>query len=175
MQTLNGMSRQGNYIGMTQRCKRFLENVSSAGAITERTVCRSGTGETGNGLLGRKLLCEVVHLFLGKCMPLIQNNWENHHYLSCQLKHGVISALEKELKAKFDRSQLDKETWINCKDDTASHLFNAVFHIYHCMNVAKRQEEEVVGSSLPNNMKDVLEEVMEHEPCEILPDIYNHI
>jgi hypothetical protein len=38
VQTLDGMRRQGNYIGMTQRCKRFLETVYSAGAITVRKV-----------------------------------------------------------------------------------------------------------------------------------------
>jgi hypothetical protein len=31
VQTLDGMSRQGNYIGMTQRCKHFLETVYSVG------------------------------------------------------------------------------------------------------------------------------------------------
>ncbi len=32
-----------------------------------------------------------------------------------------------------------------------------------------------MGSSLPDNMKDVLDEVMEFEPCEILPDMDNHV
>jgi hypothetical protein len=140
---------------MTQQCKRYLETVYSAGAIPERMVYQSGTGAKGNRLLERKLLCEVVHLFLGDCMPLVQNHVENHHYMSRQLKHGVISALEKELKTKLDRSQLDKEIQINCEDDAASHLFNGVLHICNRINVAKRQEEEVLGSSLPK----------QHEGC----------
>ncbi len=87
---------------------------------------------------------------------------ENHRYLSRQLKHGVILALEKELKTKLDRSQLDKETWINHEDNDTCCLFNGVLCIYNCINVAKREEEEVVGSRLPDNMNDVLDEVMEH-------------
>jgi hypothetical protein len=83
--------------------------------------------------------------------------------------------LEKELKTKLDRSQSDKETWINYEEDAASFLFNGVLHIYNHINVSKRQEEEVVGNSLPNNVKDVLDEVMEYEPCETLPDMDNHV
>jgi hypothetical protein len=104
VQALDGMSRQENYIVMAQQCKRFLETVYSAGAITERMVYQSGTGAKGNGLLERNLLCEVVHLFLGDCVPLVKNHVENQRYLSRHLKHGVISVLEKELKTKLDRS-----------------------------------------------------------------------
>jgi hypothetical protein len=61
---IDEMSQRGNYIGMIQQCKRFLETVYSAGTITERKDYQSGTGAKGNGLLERKLLCEVNHLSL---------------------------------------------------------------------------------------------------------------
>ncbi len=32
-----------------------------------------------------------------------------------------------------------------------------------------------MGNSLHNNIKDVLDEVMEYEPCETLPDMDNHV
>jgi hypothetical protein len=35
--------------------------------------------------------------------------------------------------------------------------------------------EEMVGSSLPDNVKNVLNKVMEYEPCETLPDMDNHV
>jgi hypothetical protein len=108
-------------------------------------------------------------------MPLVQNQVENHRYLSCQLKHGAISALVKELKTRLDRSQLDKETPNNCEDNAACCLFNDVLHIYNRINIAKRQEEKVVGNSLQDNVKDVLDGVMEYEPCETLPDMDNHL
>ncbi len=64
------MSRQGNYIGMTQQYKHFLEIVYLAGSITERVVYRSGSGAKGNRQLERLLLWEVMELFLGDCLPI---------------------------------------------------------------------------------------------------------
>jgi hypothetical protein len=49
VQTLDGMSWQDNYIGMTQQCKRFLETVYSASTIMERKVYQSGTGAKATG------------------------------------------------------------------------------------------------------------------------------
>ncbi len=70
VRTLDGMSRQGHYIGMTQRCKHFLETVYLARAITERAVYCSGNGAKGHGQLERKLLWEVIDLFLGDVFHL---------------------------------------------------------------------------------------------------------
>jgi hypothetical protein len=53
--TLDGMSHQGNYVGMTQRCNQFLETVYSAGSIAEREVYYSGTGAKGHGQQEKKL------------------------------------------------------------------------------------------------------------------------
>jgi hypothetical protein len=65
VQSLDGMSRQRNYIGMTQRCEQSLETVSLASSITERALYMSGTGPKGNGQLERTLFWEVMELFLG--------------------------------------------------------------------------------------------------------------
>ncbi len=49
VRSLDGMSRQGNYITMTQQCKQFLETVYLAGFITKRALYRCRTGEKVNG------------------------------------------------------------------------------------------------------------------------------
>ena len=49
VQTLDGMTRQGNYIGMTQQCKKKLEVVYSPGDLTERVIYQSETGAKGHG------------------------------------------------------------------------------------------------------------------------------
>ncbi len=56
MRTLDDMSCQGNYIGMTQRCKRFLETVYSSGDITDQVIYQNGTGAKGHGQCERTLL-----------------------------------------------------------------------------------------------------------------------
>jgi hypothetical protein len=86
VQTLEGMSRQGNYIGMTQQCKRFLEIVYSAGSITKRVVYRSGSGAKGNGQWEHSLLWEVMELFLGDCLPIAENT-----YIQRKLTPGAIA------------------------------------------------------------------------------------
>jgi hypothetical protein len=98
VQTLDGMSQQGNYIRMTQKCKRFGEAVYSAGAISEQTVYRSGMGAKGRGQLEKKLLSEVLHLFLGDgCLPSNSAlNWQH------KLQPGTIAALEDQLMTKLD-------------------------------------------------------------------------
>ena len=64
VRTLDGMTCQGNYIGMTQRCKRFLEVVYSPGDLTQRVIYQSGMGVKGHGQSGQRLLWEIVDLFL---------------------------------------------------------------------------------------------------------------
>ena len=75
VRTLNSMSQQGNYIGMTQGCKCFLETDLSTGAITKRVVHQSGYGVAGNSLNERRLLWEVLEGFLGgDCFLLWSDN-----------------------------------------------------------------------------------------------------
>jgi hypothetical protein len=71
VRTLDGVSFQGNYIRMMQRCKQFLETLYLAGAIMERAVYQSGSKAKSNGQqTERKLLWEVMELVLGDCMQL---------------------------------------------------------------------------------------------------------
>jgi hypothetical protein len=156
---------------MTQRCKQFLETVYLVGSITERSVYRSGTGAKGNGKFERKLSWEVMELFLGDCVPL---SADVHCYLKRKLEPGAIASLEKELKTKLDRSTLEKESRINWDNDAANGLFNGAHHIYNRINLVKSREQKVVGNNVPNNIKDVLDKVMDYAPSGIVPDMNNH-
>jgi hypothetical protein len=166
------MRCQGNYIGMTQRCKWFLGSVYLAGAIPEREVYRSGTGAKGHGQQEKKLLWEVIDLFLGDCIPLKNDSLR---YFERKLEHGTVSVLEKQLTTKLDRTRLEKECRINSEDDAASWLFNGVHHIYNCINVAKNREQEMVGPGSKDDIVDVLDEVMDHEANDILPNMDDHV
>jgi hypothetical protein len=46
--------------------------------------------------------------------------------------------------------------------------------MYNRVNVTKSRGQNVFGNNVPNNMKDVLDEVMDYEPSGIVPDINNH-
>jgi hypothetical protein len=108
VRTLNGMSRQGNYTGMMQGCKQFMETVYLAGAITKRAVYRSGYAAKGSEQMEKKILWEVMELFLlGDCLPL---QMDVHRYFVPKLEPSAIAALEKQLTANLDRTRLDKES-----------------------------------------------------------------
>ena len=46
--TLDGMMRQGQFIGLTQKAKRVIETIYSPGAISDCIVHRSETGSKGD-------------------------------------------------------------------------------------------------------------------------------
>jgi len=49
VRSLEGMSRQGQFLGLTQKCKRVIETIYSPGAIVvDRIVHWSGSGSKGN-------------------------------------------------------------------------------------------------------------------------------
>ena len=56
VRTLEGMSRQGNYIGI---CNNANNSCTFAGAITERAVYQSGNGAKGNKQMEWKLFMKV--------------------------------------------------------------------------------------------------------------------
>ena len=143
----------------------------SAGSISERTVYCSGMGAMGRGQLEKMLLTEAVHLFLGDgCLNRInEQNFEQ------KLQPGAIAVLENQLKTKLNRKQLDQETRINSEDDAANRLFNRVVHIYNRINQLMNWETNVGGDALPDNVKDVLDEIMEYEPSENVPDMNDHV
>ena len=72
VRTLDGMMRQGQFIGLTQKAKRVIETIYSPGAISDRIVHRSGTGSKGNCSPEKELIGEVIGLFLGN--PFDENN-----------------------------------------------------------------------------------------------------
>ena len=100
---------------------------------------------------------------------------DNEQNFERKLQPGAIAALENQLKTKLDRKQLDQETRINSEDDAANRLFNGVVHIYNRINQLTNREANVGGGTLPDNVKDVLDEVMEYEPSENVPDINDHV
>ena len=130
---------------------------------------RSGQGAKGRGQLEKKLLSEVLHIFLGDCLPA-DNNLNGHR----KLQPGTVASLENHLTIKLDRTRkLDKETHINQENDAAGRLFNGVNHIYNCINAAKKCEnKDIVDSNVPNNIEDIIKEAMEYEPSEdIIPNM----
>ena len=48
VRTLEGMSRQGQFIGLTQKTKHVVETIYLSGSITHRAIHQSGTGSKGN-------------------------------------------------------------------------------------------------------------------------------
>ncbi len=56
-----------------------------------------------------------------------------------------------------------------------SWLFNGVHHIYNQINVTKNQEQELVGPGNQDNIVDVLNEVMDYESNDTLPNIDDHV
>jgi hypothetical protein len=113
-----------------------------------------------------------LEIFLCDCVPLRS---DVDCYLEWKLEEGAIAALDKQLTTKLDRSRLNKELEINQDNVAVSQLFNSAHHIYNCINAAKSREQEVAGNSVPDNMKDVLDEVMDYEPSENVPDMNDHI
>ena len=130
------MCRQGNYVGMTQRSKCFIDAIYSAGTISEQTVFCCGMGAKGRGQLEKMLLSEALHLFLGDGSLSCKRDQNTQH----KLKPGAIASLENKLKTKLDRMKLDQENCINSDDDSANYLFNGVVHIYNRINQATNQD-----------------------------------
>ena len=124
MRLLEGMCCQGHYVGITQRCNRFIDAIYSAGSISKQTIYQSGMGATGRGQIEKMLLAEAVHLFLGDgCLS--HNNEQN---FECKLQPGAIAALKNQLKTELDQKKLDEETRINREDD-AVNRFDMNFYL----------------------------------------------
>ena len=138
VRTLEGMCHQGNFIGITQRCKRFVEVVYSSGDITDRVIHWNGCGAKGNGQSERNLLWEVIELFLLDCVPTLSNPGQ---YIHRKLEKGTISSFEKLLTTKLNQLRLDKETGVNRDNDAANLLFNEVTHMYNQIDITKSKEK----------------------------------
>ena len=174
IRTLDGMCSQGNLIGMTQQCKQFLEVVYSSGDISDRVIHQSGMGAKGHRQSERRLLWEIIDLFLGDFVPALTNK---HNYCNRKLEKGTIAKFDKMITTKLDQTRLDKESWSNREDDSACRLFNGVQHMYNRINIAKSRDKEVVSSvGMPDYMADVFDDVMDYESSEVIvPNIDDHV
>ncbi len=129
VRTLDGMSRQGQFIGLTQKAKWVVETIHSPGAIAHCIVHRSGTGSKGNCSPEKKLIGEVIGLFLGN--PFNKNNGGR------VLEQGFMMTLDRPITTKLDRKKLDQETTLIQHEDSAGILLNGVNHIYGRISVSR--------------------------------------
>jgi hypothetical protein len=122
VRTLDGMSRQGQFLGLTKKCKRVIETIYSPGAIIDHIVHRSRTGSKGNCSQEKMLISEVVGLFLGDSF--------DKHNLGQKLRDDHMMTLQGNIKTKLDRKILEREMTYIQHEDSAGILLNGVNHIY---------------------------------------------
>ena len=167
VRTLDGMMRQGQFIGLTQKAKRAIETIYSPGAISDRIVHRSGTGSKGNCSPEKELIEEVIGLFLGN--PFDENNSGR------VLEQGFMMSLHGRITTKLDRKMLDHETTFIQHEDSAGILLNGVNHIYGQISVSRERERTNNHDNVPEGLNDVIDEVMEYEPEILVPNIDDHM
>ena len=147
--TLDGMMRQGQFIGLTQKAKRVIETIYSPGAISDRIVHRSGTGSKGNCSPEKELIGEVIGLFLGN--PFDENNRGR------VLEQGFMMSLHGQITTKLDRKKLDRETTFIQHKDSAGILLNGVNHIYGRISVSRERERTNNNDKVPEGINDVID------------------
>jgi hypothetical protein len=163
---LNGMSRQGQFIGLTQKSKRVVETIYSAGSISDCIIHRSGMGSRGNCTLEKTFIDKVVCFFL--CNPFDPAN------LGRVLKSGYMFELQLLITTKLDKKKLDTETAFIQHKDSARVLLNGV-NIIHDRIRTREQCKQTHTDELPEGINNVIDEIMEYEPEMWVPDINNHI
>jgi len=132
VRTLDGMSHQGQLIGLTQKAKRVVGTIYSLGVIADHIVHRSGKGSKGNCTPEKKLIGEVIGLFLRN--PFDENNSGR------VLEQGFMMALGGLITTKLDRKKLDRETTFIQHEGSAGLLLNGVKHNYGRISVSREQE-----------------------------------
>ena len=167
VRSLDGMMRQGQFIGLTQKAKRVVETIYSPGAISDRIVHRSGTGSKGNCSPEKELIGEVIGLFLGD--PFDENN------SSRALEPGFMMSLHELITTNLNRTKLQRETTFIQHEDSAGILLNGVNHIYGRISVSREQERQGRKDNVPEGIDNVIDEVMEYEPEIMVPDIDEHV
>jgi hypothetical protein len=161
---MEGMSRQGQFIGLTQKAKRVVETLYLSGLIMEQIVYQSGTGSKGNCTDKKQLITEVICLLLGNPFDVANGHW--------RLDDAYMITLQPLITTKNDRTRLEKETSFIQHDDSAGVLLNGVNHIYRQINVMKDREKSTTSQE---GVKDILDEIMEYEPENVFPNINDHI
>ncbi len=164
------MSRQGQFIGLTQRAKRVVETIYSPGSTIEQIVHRSGTGSKGNCRPEKTLIGEVIGLFLGH--PFDPGN------AARKLESGFMLTLQPFITTKLDCKKLNKEITFIQHEDSAGVLLNGVNHIYSQINLTRECEQGCMkdnGTTLREGTDDIIDEVMAYEPETLVPNIDDHI
>ena len=167
VRTLDETSRQGQFLGLTKKCKRVIETIYSPGAIIDCIVHCSRTGSKGNCSQEKMLISEVVGLFLGD--PF------DKHNLGQKLRDGYMMTLQGNIKTKLDRKRLEREMTYIQHEDSAGILLNGVNHIYGRIAFHRERERQSNLEQLPENLHDIIDEVMEYEPKLLVPNIDDHI
>jgi hypothetical protein len=147
--------------------KMGVETIYSPGAIAPRIVHRSGTGSKGNGSPEKKLICEVIGLFLRN--PFDKNNGGR------VLAQGFMMTLGGLITTKLDRKKLDQERTFIQHKDSAGILLNGVNHIYGRISVSREREKSSKNDKVTEGINGVIDEIMEYEPGILVPDIDDHM
>ncbi len=168
--TLEGMSRQGQFIGLSQRAKQVVKTIYSLGSIIEQLVHWSGTGSKGNCMPEKALIGEVICLFIGN--PFDPGN------ATRKLESGFMLTLQPLITTKLDCKKLDKETTFIQHEDSAGILLNGVNHIYSQINLTREREQLSMkddNTTLQEGTHDVIDKVMAYEPETLVQNIDDHI
>ncbi len=104
------MSRQGQFIGLTQKAKHDVETIYSPGSISECTIHRSRTGSKGN--------CTSEKTLIGEVVTLILHNPFDPANVGRVLESRYMLTLEHAISAKLDRKKLETETTFIQHDDS---------------------------------------------------------
>ncbi len=143
---LEGMSRQGQFIGLTQRAKQVIKTTYLLGPIIKRIVHWSETGSKGNCMPEKTLIGEVVVLFLGNTTKLDRK--------------------------KLDRETMfiQHEDLVGILLNGVNHICLKNYHNRYCERLLMNDY-----TVLPDGMDQVIDEVMEYEPETLVPNIDDHI
>ncbi len=160
------MSRQGQFIGLTQKAKHVVETIYSACLISEHIIQRSRRGSKDDCTLEKTLIGKVVCLFL--CNPFDLAD------LGRVLKSKYMLLLQPFITTKLDKKMLDTETKFIQHKDSARVLLNGVNHIY-AMIRTREQCKQTNTDKLPEGIDGIIDEVMEYDPETLVPDIDEHI
>jgi hypothetical protein len=118
VQTLDGFARQGNYVGPSLMCKRFVTMFYSSIATNDTTVFVQGSAPDMSP--EKKMLYEIISLFLGE-----HASSDTRTFTSDSLSP---SKLKPHLKTDLKRKKLDQAVSSN-RVDSASQLLNFMNHM----------------------------------------------
>ena len=94
---------------------------------------------------------------------------------SQELEHGFMVLLQGLIITKLDRKKLDRETMFIQHEDSAGILLNSVNHIYGRIQSNWEPECTRDKDRFADEVKNVIDEVMEYEPELLVPNIDDHI